>query len=83
MNRPGSVAYGWGVLLVAGLGSYIWAKGHVEERRKAEKNGTRPREVRTWQERVSDAEKAAESAVNGTPKQKAQAQQEILGTGAR
>ena len=35
------------------------------------------------QERVSDAEKAAESAVNGTPRQKAQAQQEILGTGAR
>jgi hypothetical protein len=35
------------------------------------------------QERISDAEKAAESAVNGTPKQKAQAQQEILGTGAK
>jgi hypothetical protein len=38
---------------------------------------------RAGQERVADAEKAAESAVNGTPKQKAQAQQEILGTGAK
>jgi hypothetical protein len=38
---------------------------------------------RVGQERVADAEKAAVSAVNGTPKQKAQAQQEILGTGAK
>ena len=33
----------------------------------------------TGQQRIADAEKAAESAVNGTPKEKAQAQQEILG----
>jgi hypothetical protein len=41
-------AYGWGVLILAGAGSYIWAKQHIDERRRQqEKSGARPREVKT------------------------------------
>lgn len=40
-------AYGWGVLILAGAGSYIWAKQHIDERRRQqEKSGARPREVK-------------------------------------
>jgi hypothetical protein len=45
MNNPASVLYGWGILIVAGAGSYYFAKNAIDERRRGqERSGARPKE---------------------------------------
>ncbi|WVQ82347.1 hypothetical protein IAT38_004475 [Cryptococcus sp. DSM 104549] len=60
MNTIGSVAYGWGALIVAAGVSYVWAKKEIDGRRKdAQLKGTRSLEKLTWEERIAREQAAA------------------------
>ncbi|KIR55816.1 hypothetical protein I315_01698 [Cryptococcus gattii Ru294] len=54
MNTAGSVAYGWGALIVAAGVSFYYAKKEIDSRRKeAQIKGTRPMEKLSWEERIA------------------------------
>ncbi|WAQ88080.1 hypothetical protein PtA15_9A205 [Puccinia triticina] len=58
MNTPGSMALGWGLLLVAGGGGLYLAKKDINERRRDQaRRGIRPTDTREWHERVADHQK--------------------------
>ncbi|KNE69841.1 hypothetical protein AMAG_20058 [Allomyces macrogynus ATCC 38327] len=53
MNTPGSVAYGWGVLIVAAGVAYHFAKKDIDAKRREQAAlGIRPEHAMTWEERV-------------------------------
>ncbi|OCF36872.1 hypothetical protein I317_03267 [Kwoniella heveanensis CBS 569] len=54
MNTAGSVAYGWGALIVAAGVSFYYAKKEIDARRKdAQIRGARPMEKLSWEERIN------------------------------
>ncbi|WWC89377.1 uncharacterized protein L201_004300 [Kwoniella dendrophila CBS 6074] len=54
MNTAGSVAYGWGALIVAAGVSFYYAKKEIDARRKdATLRGNRPLEKLTWEEKIA------------------------------
>ncbi|WWC70258.1 uncharacterized protein I206_104208 [Kwoniella pini CBS 10737] len=54
MNTAGSVAYGWGVLIVAAGVSFYYAKKEIDARRKdATLRGNRPLEKLSWEEKIA------------------------------
>ncbi|KAI9175938.1 hypothetical protein H9P43_006302 [Blastocladiella emersonii ATCC 22665] len=53
MNTPGSVAYGWGALIIAGAVAYNMAKKDIDaQRREQAQLGVRPIEELSWQDRI-------------------------------
>ncbi|KNE71126.1 hypothetical protein AMAG_15795 [Allomyces macrogynus ATCC 38327] len=53
MNTPSSVAYGWGVLIVAAGVAYHFAKKDIDAKRREQAAlGIRPEHAMTWEERV-------------------------------
>ncbi|EFP78271.1 uncharacterized protein PGTG_04227 [Puccinia graminis f. sp. tritici CRL 75-36-700-3] len=58
MNTPGTMALGWGLLLVAGGGGLYFAKKDINERRRDQaRRGIRSTDTREWHERVADHQK--------------------------
>ncbi|WWC61830.1 uncharacterized protein I303_104415 [Kwoniella dejecticola CBS 10117] len=54
MNTAGSVAYGWGALIVAAGVSFYYAKKEIDARRKdATLRGNRPLEKLSWEEKIA------------------------------
>ncbi|WVR07030.1 hypothetical protein IAU60_004069 [Kwoniella sp. DSM 27419] len=71
MNTAGSVAYGWGVLIVAAGVSFYYAKKEIDVRRKdATFRGQRNMEKLTWEERINQTtgDKAFKPAQEAAPK---------------
>ncbi|KAF8324848.1 uncharacterized protein EI90DRAFT_3074107 [Cantharellus anzutake] len=69
MNTPQSMAIGWGTLLIAGVGSFYFAKKEIDERRRLQRDaGVRPTEKKQWYERLDDppAEPATPKSSNAT-----------------
>ncbi|WVQ72402.1 hypothetical protein IAR50_001954 [Cryptococcus sp. DSM 104548] len=65
MNTAGSVAYGWGVLVVAAGVSFYWAKKEIDGRRRdAQLKGTRSLEKLTWEERIAKDEAGKSKVVD-------------------
>ncbi|WRT66344.1 uncharacterized protein IL334_003299 [Kwoniella shivajii] len=59
MNTAGSVAYGWGALIVAAGVSYYYAKKDIDAKRKdATARGNRPLEKLTWEEKINREQQA-------------------------
>jgi len=62
MNTPQSMAIGWGALLIAGAGSFYFAKKEIDERRRQQRDaGIRPTEKRQWYEKLDDPAQPAVS----------------------
>lgn len=62
MNTPGSMALGWGLLLVAGGGGLYLAKKDINERRREmARRGIRPTDTREWHERIAADQKPGSS----------------------
>ncbi|WWC94132.1 hypothetical protein V866_000971 [Kwoniella sp. B9012] len=75
MNTAGSVAYGWGALIVAAGVSFYYAKKEIDARRKdATLRGNRPLEKLSWEEKIaqqqtSTADKHLSPIQNSIPKE--------------
>ncbi|PLW14160.1 hypothetical protein PCANC_17001 [Puccinia coronata f. sp. avenae] len=60
MNTPGTMALGWGLLLVAGGGGLYYAKKDINERRREQaRRGIRSIDTREWHERIADQQKSS------------------------
>ncbi|MBW0527353.1 hypothetical protein O181_067068 [Austropuccinia psidii MF-1] len=58
MNTPGSMALGWGLILVAGGSGLYFAKRDIKKRRMEQtQRGIRSNDTREWHERLADQEK--------------------------
>ncbi|KAK8864386.1 hypothetical protein IAR55_001634 [Kwoniella newhampshirensis] len=67
MNTAGSVAYGWGALIVAAGVSFYYAKIEIDGRRKeAQLKGTRSMEKLDWEQRIAKAQQEAATKVSGS-----------------
>ncbi|WWD17317.1 hypothetical protein CI109_101757 [Kwoniella shandongensis] len=65
MNTAGSVAYGWGALIVAAGISFYYAKQEIDARRKdAQIKGTRSLEKLDWEQRIARAQQEAATKVD-------------------
>ncbi|RSH87352.1 hypothetical protein EHS25_003261 [Saitozyma podzolica] len=66
MNTAGSVAYGWGALIVAAGVSFYYAKKEIDARRRDQQlRGARPTEKLSWQEKVAKYEQPATAGQGG------------------
>ncbi|KAG7529180.1 hypothetical protein FFLO_05767 [Filobasidium floriforme] len=81
MNTRASVVYGWGVLIAGAAIAYGMAKPSIDERRRiATENGQRPLEIKTWQQRVAESERAVmDNLATPDPQAKAAAQIGAIG----
>ncbi|KNZ47732.1 hypothetical protein VP01_619g4 [Puccinia sorghi] len=60
MNTPGTMALGWGLLLVAGGGGLYYAKKDINERRREQaRRGIRSTDTRDWHERIADQQSSS------------------------
>ncbi|KAG0140586.1 hypothetical protein CROQUDRAFT_674552 [Cronartium quercuum f. sp. fusiforme G11] len=67
MNTPGSMALGWGLLIVAGGGGLYYAKKDINQRRRElARRGIRSDDKREWHERLNDENPTANPSISSS-----------------
>lgn len=77
MNTPGSMALGWGLLLVAGGGGLYFAKKDINQRRREQaRAGMRSNDKLEWYQRIDEKPPASKTVDQGSKLQASQTSHE-------